>query len=518
MPQSGAGPSVPDAAAAEASAQKVKTQQNTKAQQQDKTAENRSKAKQNKEKAAQNRARKAQNVSFAEDNADSSAGPTGASSSATPSESSAKQPKKQPKKDFAKAQAPRPGNVGPTHFKSKVVVRRLPPNLPEEVFWKAVAPWIRDAADCKAPAATAPQTSAETPQDALQAPSTTSTTSSPASLTPTVDFKKFVAGKLKNDANKSNKYARAYVRFLDPQSLVQFHKAFDGHIFRDSKGKESVAIVEFAPYQKVVLPPSTGQRGRRARPDPKQGTIEKDADYLSFVERLNKAGEDVKRSEGDLLASLHDPKGKEKEKEAKDKAGKATPLLQHLRAVKMAKLESAAAIKKAKKQEKAAAKAALTRGAGVDGAVAGTATPVDGKKKNKKKKDKGKDKVKSVSAVGIGAEADAKNTSADKEKSKNKEGKGKAPVNGNVDTTGGAEKGAQGQSAKQPPKGPANTKPEAKVNNTDTATKSANTQGDAAGKAKSKPPRRKGGAKDKDKPAPSASAQPSKVQILKRDP
>lgn len=27
----------------------------------------------------------------------------------------------------------------------KLVIRRLPPNLPEELFWKAVVPWVTDA-------------------------------------------------------------------------------------------------------------------------------------------------------------------------------------------------------------------------------------------------------------------------------------------------------------------------------------------------------------------------------------
>jgi regulator of nonsense transcripts 3 len=26
----------------------------------------------------------------------------------------------------------------------KLVIRRLPPNLPEELFWKAVAPWVTE--------------------------------------------------------------------------------------------------------------------------------------------------------------------------------------------------------------------------------------------------------------------------------------------------------------------------------------------------------------------------------------
>ncbi|CDR98666.1 hypothetical protein [Sporisorium scitamineum] len=454
-------------------------QQPNKAQQQNKAADNRSKVQQNKERAAQGRARKANNVTFTEEGSAINDG----SAPASISEASAKQPKKQPKKETPKPRPARQAKAA-TQFKSKVVIRRLPPNLPEEVFWKAVFPWIRDKADCQALAAAttaaAPtQTSSESTSGDASSSNSASSAFSANAATATVDYRKFVTGKLKTDTNKQNKHARAYVRFLDPQSLVQFHKAFDGHIFRDSKGKESVAIVEFAPYQKVVLPPAaSGQRGRRSKPDPKQGTIEKDADYLSFVDRLNKVGDDVKRSEGELLASLHDPKGREKEKEAKEAAGKATPLLQHLRAVKMAKLESAAAIKKAKKMEKAAAKAAAAN-----------------------------------SAEGVKPEEGVEDASI-KKKEKSKKRKGKA--NGDNNAVDGNARG----SAQKDAKGASSRKPDAKTPSS--GTDAAQGEGTSkAGKLKSKPPRRKGGPKDKAKSSTAdtnpAATQPAKIQILKRE-
>ncbi|PWN40442.1 hypothetical protein IE81DRAFT_293400, partial [Ceraceosorus guamensis] len=45
--------------------------------------------------------------------------------------------------------------------------------------------------------------------------------------------------------------SRAYIRFTSLEALVEFHRNFDGHGFRDSKGNEYTAIVEFAPNQKV---------------------------------------------------------------------------------------------------------------------------------------------------------------------------------------------------------------------------------------------------------------------------
>ncbi|KAJ1030868.1 hypothetical protein NDA18_002097 [Ustilago nuda] len=465
---------------------------------QDKATGNKAKAQQNPERGAQNRTQK--NVRF---NQDKSRPSSSKASSSTPAAGAgAKQPKKQVKKEVAvkKAAGQAQGKAqAQTQFKSKVVVRRLPPNLPEQVFWKAVSPWVKDAADCQAIASSS---------DGAEASS--STLPAPTPATPTVDFKSFIRGKLKSDSNKQNKHARAYVRFLDPTSLVTFHKNFDGHIFQDAKGKGSVAIVEFAPYQKVVLSPSTTGarvgRGRRMKPDPKQACIEKDADYLAFVEKLeNVEDQGVKRLEGDLLASLWDPKEKVREREEQVEKGKMTPLLEHLRAVKMAKRECVARPNKA---NKAVGKATTTQA--VPSASANMAAS------------KGK-----AAETGIAVEAKL----GKKEKSKKKSRKGKGGAEGIVVAEGGAGKKpsiapkqadrqgvVQGSAAaKQAPKAPkkmAKQSQAAAVN-------------EAKAKAKSPPSqqqRKKGGSKDKPSSAATTSATPAptptalgKMQILKRD-
>jgi hypothetical protein len=45
-------------------------------------------------------------------------------------------------------------------------------------------------------------------------------------------------------------------------------------------GNEHEAVVEFAPYQKVVLPKENRRR------DPKLNTLDQDPDYLRFLELL----------------------------------------------------------------------------------------------------------------------------------------------------------------------------------------------------------------------------------------
>ena len=51
--------------------------------------------------------------------------------------------------DSPKKSRPKPSKEKKSQGKSqnerlKVVVRRLPPNLPEEIFWQSVAEWVSD--------------------------------------------------------------------------------------------------------------------------------------------------------------------------------------------------------------------------------------------------------------------------------------------------------------------------------------------------------------------------------------
>lgn len=551
----------PATADASASASKVKAQQTHKAQQNDRALSNRAKAQQNKERAAaQARARNAPNVAAA---AQDKSGPVASTTQgrrskpptlAPPSQAGAKQSTKQATKEAPKAKAkvqpPRQTKATP-QFKSKVVIRRLPPNLPAHVFWKAVSPWIRDSADCQALTTTAQTSSAPAQPGAETSEAHTSdsrsaaTSSASTSPTPTVDYKQFVAGKLKTDTNKQNKHARAYVRFLDAQMLVQFYKAFDGHIFRDSRGNESIAIVEFAPYQKVVVStPRTGTRGgpRAAKPDAQQGTIDKDADYQCFLERLSKADDQVQRSEGELLASLLDSKGKEKETEARRLAGKVTPLLLHLREQKMA--QSDASTRYADKMQKAADKptivtAARSAGVGVTGgpsvAAVGAEDKVRAKTSTKDKKDTKdkldkkdtkdtkdkRDKKDKAKAVAPASEEQAKLQEAEKDKSSRKETRKKRTGKRAVDADGAATP-SRAQAAHVATRKAATCKTATKNRDTSAST-SAHVAEPLAhvdtAKPNTRPPRRKAPPKNTHKsstgpPSSPAAASSSKLHIL----
>ncbi|KAF9489521.1 hypothetical protein BDN71DRAFT_1435343 [Pleurotus eryngii] len=137
------------------------------------------------------------------------------------------------RKDKTQVQVSAPGD------RLKTIVRRLPPNLPEGVFWQSVQAWVTED---------------------------------------TVTWKVYYLGKASKRLNKENVPSRAYIAFKNEEELMTFSREYDGHIFRDKSGNEFQAVVEFAPYQKV---PSD-----RKKVDARLGTIEKDEDYISFIEAL----------------------------------------------------------------------------------------------------------------------------------------------------------------------------------------------------------------------------------------
>ncbi|KAH9925165.1 Smg-4/UPF3 family-domain-containing protein [Fomitopsis serialis] len=137
----------------------------------------------------------------------------------------------------------------------KTVVRRLPPNLPEDIFWQSVQQWVTDE---------------------------------------TVQWKAYYQGKFRKRVNKENIPSRAYIAFRNEDQLAVFSRDYDGHLFRDKAGNESIAVVEFSPYQKI---PS-----EKKKVDGRTGTIEKDEDYISFLKSLQEGG--AKPVDGETIETL----------------------------------------------------------------------------------------------------------------------------------------------------------------------------------------------------------------------
>ncbi|KAJ8507385.1 hypothetical protein ONZ45_g10235 [Pleurotus djamor] len=167
----------------------------------------------------------------------------------------------------------------PTNERLKAVVRRLPPNLPEEIFWGSVQAWVADGS---------------------------------------VNWKIYYPGKASKRLGKENTPSRAFIAFKNEDQLATFSREYDGHLFRDKAGNEYQAVVEFAPYQKV---PS-----ERKKPDARNATIEKDDDYVSFIEALNASKEKPESVSLETLIASTQPAP----------APTTTPLLEALKAEKSA--------------------------------------------------------------------------------------------------------------------------------------------------------------------------------------
>ncbi|CAM0139898.1 unnamed protein product [Umbelopsis sp. WA50703] len=267
-----------------------------------------------------------------------------------------KKDKKKPRKRSSKKALP----------KTKVVVRRLPPNIPEEIFFNSVKAWVNES---------------------------------------TTGWQLFVPGKLSSSKAKQHVFSRAYFHFLTMEAVMAFHQGYDGHLFMDGKGNEYRAVVEFAPFQKIPKDHKT--------PDPRQGTIETDPEYIAFVESLSvpepplnsttdtKDGlSNVERIENRL--SLMTAQNQLAEQANKPKT---TPLLEHLRAQKAAQ----AAAKAKSQAAKAAAKQAKLQGAKGEG----TKKTLDEPSKKAQRREKERRKREEKKAAAAAGSSNAQNTSSD---------------------------------------------------------------------------------------------------------
>ncbi|XP_060525236.1 regulator of nonsense transcripts 3B [Cylas formicarius] len=112
-----------------------------------------------------------------------------------------------------------------------------------------------------------------------------------------------------------NAFSRVYLNFVCPEDVYTFKERFDNYVFLDGKGHEYPAVVEFAPFQKIPK-----KRGKN-RIDSKCNTIESDPYFIEFVASLNKTEELEAKPEYTL--QLTD--------KASDRSEGTTPLLEYLK-------------------------------------------------------------------------------------------------------------------------------------------------------------------------------------------
>ncbi|EGG04220.1 uncharacterized protein MELLADRAFT_78386 [Melampsora larici-populina 98AG31] len=182
--------------------------------------------------------------------------------------------------------------------RNKVVIRHLPPALPEEVFWKTLSPWIDPINE-------------STPAKCL------------------VTYKSFIPGKLRQNKGKIDLPSRAYLYFSSVEDLVEFHHGYAQQAFRDSRGNITVPKIEFAPFQKIPT--------QVKKLDPRCGTIDSSQDYQLFLKKL----------ESPLNQETEDDSNQSNltEDSTKLEIPKITPLIQHLRSLRKSAQEATTAQK-----------------------------------------------------------------------------------------------------------------------------------------------------------------------------
>ncbi|CAG5989511.1 regulator of nonsense transcripts 3B [Menidia menidia] len=155
---------------------------------------------------------------------------------------------------------------------TKIVIRRLPPNLTKEELEEQLQPL------------------------------------------PEVDYLEFFS----NDTSLyPHLFARAYINFKNQDDIVLFRDRFDGYVFIDNRGQEYPAVVEFAPFQKTA-------KKKIKKKDLKCGTIIEDPDYKKFLEFYNGDEEKFTSTPETLLEEI--------EARSKELVGKkTTPLLDFLK-------------------------------------------------------------------------------------------------------------------------------------------------------------------------------------------
>ncbi|CAH1756042.1 12454_t:CDS:2 [Entrophospora sp. SA101] len=95
---------------------------------------------------------------------------------------------------------PRSSGRSKTLSKNKVVIRRLPPLLPESQFLESVKQWVNEN---------------------------------------TTDHFKFYPGRVSKSKNKECIYSRAYIHFKNIEQVLEFHRVYDNHLFRDKQAEEA---------------------------------------------------------------------------------------------------------------------------------------------------------------------------------------------------------------------------------------------------------------------------------------
>ncbi|KAK1902353.1 Regulator of nonsense transcripts 3A [Dissostichus eleginoides] len=185
-------------------------------------------------------------------------------------------------RDIPREQENIPGNLKQKEEKkevfTKVVIRRLPPNLSKDQLEEQLSPL------------------------------------------PSYDYFEFFPA---DQSLYPHLFSRAYINFKIPEDILLFRDRFDGYVFIDNKGQEYPAVVEFAPFQKI-------SKKKLKKKDAKTGSIEEDPEYRRFLENYSCDEEKSMANPETLLGEIE---AKTRELIAK----RTTPLLEYIKNKKIEK-------------------------------------------------------------------------------------------------------------------------------------------------------------------------------------
>ncbi|KAJ1674857.1 hypothetical protein EV182_002421 [Spiromyces aspiralis] len=218
----------------------------------------------------------------------------------------------------------------------KVAIRRLPPRLPEHIFWKSVEPclpWYDETktgevklVDKEVPIETGPESLMPVPatnshddenhdhdqQQQQQQQSTEAEDPSKSKVQGTISdmptaraptrviqveeyyspnlavldkkpyWRHYIPGKIAKSASKVSTFSRAFILFASEAEVAHFSSLYDRHVFIDKSGTKMPAIVEMAPYQGFPYM-------RKMLRNPLENTIEQDPHFFKFLKSLSKS-------------------------------------------------------------------------------------------------------------------------------------------------------------------------------------------------------------------------------------
>eukprot|EP00124_Ichthyophonus_hoferi_P001532 Ihof_evm2s82 gene=Ihof_evmTU2s82 len=142
-------------------------------------------------------------------------------------------------------------------------------------------------------------------------------------------------------------FSRFVLNFKTPESVYNFSQAFSHQIFKDPRGVDYKAVVEYAPSQAVPR--------KKTHSLAKMGTIEKDSDYIKFLEILAQKGKPAPENGVEGGDGTGPATAEASDVEPASSTPKLTPLLEFLRAKQQDKVMAAemAALEREKKRKRA---------------------------------------------------------------------------------------------------------------------------------------------------------------------